>query len=123
MKSIDVKLSHSSLNDQNHKFDNLLAKEQGLYMTTYSKNMLDDNDDLSNSNFIELLRTEKFHNRSLEFDAIYRDLENLCFSYPLVIMNRKKIVRRLLYYLTAAHLRVAQCSVLDLIIALLKDLR
>ena len=88
MKSIDVKLSHSSLNDENHKFDNLLAKEQGLYMTTYSKNLLDNEDDLSNSNFIELMRTEKFHNRSLEFARIYKDMEHMCFSYPLVIMNR-----------------------------------
>jgi len=32
-------------------------------------------DDLSSSNFISLLKVEKFNNRTLEFTRIFRDLE------------------------------------------------
>jgi hypothetical protein len=32
-------------------------------------------DDLSSSNFISLLKVEKFNNRTIEFTRIFRDLE------------------------------------------------
>ena len=51
-----------------------------------------EHDDLSTSNFIQLLRAEKFKNHTPEFNKVFRDIESLCFSYPLLILNKTKIV-------------------------------
>jgi len=56
-------------------------------------------DDLTTSNFIQFLRAEKFKNRSYDFNRIFREIENLCFSYPLLILNKTKVVQKLLGFL------------------------
>ena len=80
-------------------------------------------DDLSTSNFIQLMRTEKFKNHTAEFNRVFRDIETLCFSYPLLILNKTKIVQKLLHYMDNEEVKSAQTIVLDLCIALIKDLR
>jgi len=54
---------------------------------------------------------------------MYRDIESLCFSYPLLILNKTKVVQKLLHYLASEEVKSVQCIVLDLSIALIKDLR
>ena len=78
---------------------------------------------MSTSNFIQLLRTEKFKNHTVEFNKIFRDIETLCFSYPLLILNKKKVVQKLLSYMENEELKSARGIILDLCIALIKDLR
>jgi hypothetical protein len=53
------------------------------------------------SNFIEYLREEKMNNRTLDFKQVYQQLEPLAFSYPLVVVNKKKIIAKLLGFLKA----------------------
>jgi hypothetical protein len=38
-------------------------------------------------------------------------------------MNQKKVIKKLLHYLKLDSLKGARCAVLDLLIALIKDLR
>ena len=80
-------------------------------------------DDLTTSNFIQLLRAEKFKNHTPEFNKVFRDIETLCFSYPLIILNKTKIVQKLLSYMDSEELRSVQPIIFDLCIALIKDLR
>ena len=58
-----------------------------------------------------------------EFAKVFAEIEGLCLSYPLLILNKKKVVQKLLGFLSTDTLRVVHCSVLDLCIALVKDLR
>ena len=61
-----------------------------------------DGEDVENdmkSNFIEFLRDEKMNNRTLDFKVVYQQLEPLSFSYSLVIVNKKKIIAKLLSFL------------------------
>ena len=60
----------------------------------------DENNDMK-SNFIEYLREEKMNNRTLDFKQVYQQLEPLAFSYPLVVVNKKKIIAKLLGFLRA----------------------
>jgi len=55
-----------------------------------------DVEDLSQSNFISIIKAEKVNNATLEFRRVWKDLEDLAYSYPLVILNKKKIVAKLL---------------------------
>ena len=80
-------------------------------------------DDMTTSNFIQLLKSEKFSNRSFDFNRIFREIESLCFSYPLLIMNKTKIVEKLLDFLGNGEVKSQQTVVLDLCIALIKDMR
>jgi hypothetical protein len=114
LKAIDVKHTHSSLNELNFKLDHANTDEQGQLM---------DESDLQNSVFIQLLKSEKFNNRTPEFTRVFRDIEGLCFSLPLLLMNKTKVVGKLLGFLDDRDLHVVHCTVIDLIIALIKDLR
>ena len=69
------------------------------------------------------MRAEKFKNHTAEFNKIFRDIENLCFSYPLLILNKTKIVQKLLHYMDNEEVQSARVIILDLCIALIKDLR
>jgi hypothetical protein len=51
------------------------------------------------SNFITLLREEKMNNRTLDFKRIFNDVEPFCFSHALLLLNKHKIVDKLLAYL------------------------
>ena len=82
-----------------------------------------EHDDLSTSNFIQLLRAEKFKNHTPEFNKVFRDIETLCFSYPLLILNKTKIVQKLLHYMDNEELKSVRGTVLEMCIALIKDLR
>ena len=82
-----------------------------------------DDADLQNSNFIQLLKSEKFNNRTPEFTKVFRDVEGLCFSFPLLILNKTKLIAKLMSYIDNSDLQVIHCTVLDLCIALIKDLR
>ena len=113
LKSIDVKATHSSLNELNFRLDHLTTDEHGAM----------DESDLQNSVFIQLLKSEKFNNRTPEFTKVFRDVESLCFSLPLLIMNKQKVVTKLLNYLDNKDFQVVHCTVIDLIMALIKDLR
>ena len=83
----------------------------------------EDEDDLSTSNFIQLLKAEKFKNKTSEFRRVFNQIENLCFSYPLLILNKTKVVQKLLRFLGDEEVKSVQCNILDLCIALIKDLR
>ena len=91
LKAIDVKHAHSSLSSQSRLLEHLQDDEFGNPMA-----MGGTEDDLSTSNFIQLLRAEKFNSRSSDFNKVYREIENLCFSYPLLILNKTKVVQKLL---------------------------
>lgn len=87
LKQIDVKHGHSL--EANFTYDKLLEERD-----------LDGEDaELFRSNFIQLLRSEKANNKTVEFGKVYTDIERFCFSYPLLIHNKSKIVERLLYHL------------------------
>ena len=51
---------------------------------------------MSTSNFIAIIKQEKVNNATLEFRRVWKDLEHLAYSFPLVIMNKTKIVNKLL---------------------------
>ena len=88
LKQIDVKHSHSL--EANFTYDRLLEE----------RDLLEGEDaELFRSNFIQLLRSEKANNKTIEFGKVYSDIERFCFSYPLLIHNKSKILERLLYHL------------------------
>jgi hypothetical protein len=64
------------------------------------------------------------NNRTIEFKKVFSQLEPLCFSHALIIINKKNIVGKLLGYLkNEGSENVLKGAVLELIIALIKDLR
>ena len=97
-------------------FDKLQNDEYGNRVETKD-------DDFSSSNFIELLQAERAKALSQEFKKVFAEIEGLCISYPLLILNKKKVIKKLLAFLSTDQLKVVHCSVLDLCIALVKDLR
>ena len=116
MKSIDVKMGHSL--DVIHNFDNLIDNKADSMIRDV------EGDGQLESNFIEYLRTEKMNNRTLEFKKVFNDLEPLCFSHALILLNKKAIVKKLLAYLVSdSSENVLKGNVLELFIALIKDLR
>ena len=89
----------------------------------YGERVETEDDDFSTSNFIQLLKIEKAASSTPEFTKMFNEIEGLCLSYPLLILNKKNIVQKLLGFLGANQMRAIHCSVLDLCIALVKDLR
>jgi hypothetical protein len=79
------------------------------------------------SNFIEYLRTEKMNNRTIDFKRVYDALDPLSYSHALVLLNRKAILSKLLSYLRIPAEgnsdSVLKGNIIELIIALIKDLR
>jgi hypothetical protein len=64
------------------------------------------------------------NNRTLEFKTVFSNLEPLCFSHALILLNKKAIVKKLLSYLRNDNYEnVLKGCVLELFIALIKDLR
>lgn len=122
LKRIDVKHGHASLSFQSHMFDHLQHDEFGRSVTEQAGEGLE-NDDLTTSNFIQLLRALKFRNRTSDFTKVFNDIENLCFSYPLLILNKKKVVQKLVSFLDQSEFKGVHGSILDLCVALIKDLR
>ena len=88
LKSIDVKHSHNL--DANFIYDKLL-EAQDLHE--------DGGEETFKSNFIQLLRNEKMNNKTVEFDKVYKDLESLSFSYPLLVHNKTKVIEKLMSHL------------------------
>jgi hypothetical protein len=43
-----------------------------------------------------LIKQEKVNNATLEFKRVWKDLEHLAYSFPLVIMNKAKLVKKLM---------------------------
>jgi hypothetical protein len=114
LKSIDVKHAHSL--EASFTYDRLMEEQD----------LIDAGEDgeMFKSNFIQLLRTEKANNKTIEFGKVYSELEKLSFSYPLLIHNKGRIVERLLHYLSSPESqKVIQAGVVDLFIALIKDFR
>lgn len=62
-------------------------------------------------------------NKTLEFAKVYKQLEHLCFSYPLLVHNKSKVIDKLMQLLQEQSLKVIQATIIDLCIALIKDLR
>lgn len=83
----------------------------------------EEKDDLSQSNFIAIIKAEKVNNATLEFRRVWKDLEHLAYSFPLVILNKNKLVAKLLQQLQDDTLKVVYPAIIELIIALIKDLR
>lgn len=108
-----MKHGHASLSFQSHMFDHLTHDEFGRSVTEQAGEGLE-NDDLTTSNFIQLLRAEKFRNRTSDFTKVFNEVENLCFSYPLLILNKKKVVQKLLSFLGQPELKAVHGSILDL---------
>ena len=80
--------------------------KQGHSMETFMQfdNLMDAEDkegleDQLKSNFITFLKSEKLDNRTLDFKVLFKDIEPLCFSHALIVLNKKKIVTKLLKYL------------------------
>lgn len=108
LKSIDVKVSHASLIDQSFMFDHLQTQGQ---------------EDIGQSNFISIIKQEKVNNCTLEFRRVWKELEPLAFSFPLVVLNREKLVTRLVKQLQDDTLKAVYPAILELVVALIKDLR
>lgn len=70
-----------------------------------------------------MLQAEKAKTLTPEFSKVFAEIEGLCLSYPLLILNKKRVVQKLLGFLGTEHLKAAHIGVLDLCIALVKDLR
>ena len=100
LKAIDVKHSHASLNSQAMLLDALQTNEYG------EKKMIGDElaDDMVSSNFIEMIRMELFQNKSDEYRKLFKSIENLCFSYPLLLLNKQKVITKLLDFLSKTEL-------------------
>ena len=60
-------------------------------------------EDQLKSNFITYLRSEKLDNRTLDFKVLFNDIEPLCFSFALIVLNKDKIVSKLLSYLKVSE--------------------
>lgn len=81
------------------------------------------------------MRTEKSYNRTIDFKKVFKDIEPLSYSHGLIVLNKDKIIAKLLGYfksgqsnepLTSAlqsNDTVVKGKVLELLIALIKDLR
>jgi len=112
--------------EMSHQFDTLMdgTNEQEM-------------EDQTQSNFIAYLRMEKMNNRTLDFRQVYDQLEPLAYSHALIVLNQKKLVKRLLNFLKNKSRKndeetvgaaltsqtVIRGNVLELIVALVKDLR
>ena len=75
LKQIDVKQSNAL--ETNFMYDSVLRQTQD-----------NEEDGLFNSNFIQLLRSERANNKTIEFGRVYKVLEPFCFSYPLLVLNK-----------------------------------
>lgn len=92
-------------------------------------------EDQLKSNFISYLKTEKMNNRTLDFKKVFADLEPLAYSHALILLNKRQLVKQLLKHLKppadgrqlegalATSDSVTKGKILELIIALIKDLR
>jgi len=83
----------------------------------------DNPEDLSQSNFIALIQAEKVNNCTLEFRKVWKELDHLAYSFPLVILNKNKIIAKLLQQLQTDTLKVVYPAIIELVIALIKDMR
>ena len=75
------------------------------------------------------------NNMTLDYKKVFNDVEPLAFSYALVVLNKRQIISKLLNYLKGNNTeekisyamttndQVISGKVLELIIALIKDLR
>lgn len=63
------------------------------------------------------------NNCTLEFRRVWKELDHLAYSFPLVILNKKKIIAKLLEQLQTDTLKVAYPAIIELVIALIKDMR
>ena len=90
LRTLDVKQSHS----MGQNFDNLVDENANDLIRD-----MDTGEEQMKSNFIEYLRTEKLNNRTLDFKKVFNDLEPLCYSHALILLNKKKIVTKLTGYL------------------------
>lgn len=59
----------------------------------------------------------------MEFKKVFKDIDQLAFSFPLVILNKKRIITKLLSHLQNPQLKPVYHSILELLVALVKDLR
>jgi len=87
LKSLDMKQSHAM--QASHAMDTLLNYDNEQEM-----------DDQLKSNFIAFLRTEKMTNKTLDFHKICKKIEPLAYSQALIVLNKNKILSRLLKVLT-----------------------
>ncbi|TNV87999.1 hypothetical protein FGO68_gene14880 [Halteria grandinella] len=112
LKQVDVK--HANSLESAFTYDRLLEQSD----------LAGDEEELFKSNFIQLLRSEKANNKTVEFAKVYNDVERFCYSYPLLVHNKTKIIERLLHYLEQPDtVKIVQTGVIDLFIALIKDFR
>ena len=115
LKNIDVKQAHTTGGLIDSNFGTVGMMQTGQ-----------DEEDIFNSNFISYLRTEKGNNKKQDFSSVYKDLEQHCFSYPLLVHNRSTVVDKLLGYLSPSskvQSKIVQMAVVELLIALIKDFR
>ena len=54
---------------------------------------------------------------------MFRQIESLCFSYPLLILNKSKVVAKLISFINDKDFKTVHMIIFDLFIALVKDLR
>ena len=118
LTSIDVKHSHASLTNQSFKFYSLLTNQDGERLP-----IEEGEDDLSTSNFIQLLTQERINNPTAEFKKVFKDIDQLAFSFPLLILNKQRILVKLLGHLSNPALKPVYTAILELLVAFVKDLR
>ena len=114
-----------------------MKQSHSMSMTHSFDGLLDVNDDEEmqdqlKSNFITFLRMERMNNRTLDFKKVINAVEPLAYSHALIVLNKKELVTKLLSFARPSkEVAEAGCTtgvviqgkVVDLLIALIKDLR
>lgn len=44
------------------------------------------------------MRTEKMNNRTLDFKKVFEEIEPLCYSHALIVINKGKIIKKMLAF-------------------------
>jgi hypothetical protein len=79
-----------------------------------------------NSNFISMMKSTIQLNPSIEFKKLHNDLKQYTSSYDLVVLKNEEIFEKLVSYINEENQKynpVVIITVIDLLIALIKDLR
>jgi len=80
LNKIDIKQSHTM--QSSFLFDNLMsAQPEGMP------------DEELNCNFIQLLAQMKQDNLTIDFRRLYRKIQRLSYTYPLLVKNKSQVLK------------------------------
>ena len=93
-------------------FDNLMsAQPEGMP------------DEELNCNFIQLLAQMKQDNLTIDFRRLYRKIQRLSYTYPLLVKNKSQVLKVLVGQLKETEAKAIQSTIIQMLIALVKDFR